>query len=163
MLENNSEVIEKIFVLKLTSLTNKDQKWILKKLKKKNKNLSRLIQSKLSQAKSFNLSGEEFDHIFNSLNLDRYFEKNDLDKKIDILNYRLNEYADKLMNDLEFYDLVLFLYCDDSLQIKKTIIKEIISSEYFVSTPIDIKVKKNDKINAQLINYLYSKYLEETY
>ena len=105
---NNSTIIEKIFVLKLASLSGNDQKWILKNIKKKDKILHKRIQGKLYEAKIFKLDNDDFDNIYDSLKLDKYFEKNDLDKKIDILNERLEEYEDELINDSEISDLILF-------------------------------------------------------
>lgn len=163
MLENNNTVIEKIFVLKLASLSNKDQNWILKNLKKTNKNIHKQIQTKLHEAKEFNLNHVDFNNIYNSLNLDKYFEKNDLDKKIDVLNDKLEDYVDELTANTDVFGLLLFLYCDDALKVKQFIVKKIISSDYFISNKIDLKVVKNDKINTKLINYLHTKYIEKTH
>lgn len=163
MLENNNTVIEKIFMLKLASLSNKDQKWILKNLKRKSKNLHRQLQTKLYEAKAFDLDYGDFTNIYDALKLDKFFEKNDLDKKIDALNIRLDDYAEELLNSSEISDLVLFLYCDDALMMKEIIIKKIVGSDYFISNGVDLKVDRNDKINTKLINYLYSKYIEENY
>ena len=160
MLGNNNTVIEKIFVLKLASLSNKDQRWILKNIKKKDKNIHRRLQSKLHAAKVFDLDHGDFNNIYDSLELEKYFEKNDLDKKIDILNDRVADYTDELTNTVEMSELILFLYCDDALKIKQFIIKKIISSNYFTTNKVDLKVDKNDKINTKLINYLYLKYIE---
>lgn len=163
MLENNNTVIEKIFMLKLASLSNKDQKWILKNLKRKSKNLHRQLQTKLYEAKAFDLDYGDFTNIYDALKLDKFFEKNDLDKKIDALNIRLDDYAEELLNSSEISDLVLFLYCDDALMMKEIIIKKIVGSDYFISNGVDLKVDRNDKINTKLINYLYSKYIEENH
>ena len=76
MLGNNNTVIEKIFVLKLASLSNKDQRWILKNIKKKDKNIHRRLQSKLHAAKVFDLDHGDFNNIYDSLELEKYFEKN---------------------------------------------------------------------------------------
>ena len=70
------------------------------------------------------------------------------------------DYADELTNTVEMSELILFLYCDDALKIKQLIIKKIVSSNYFISNKVELKVSKNDKINTKLINYLYLKYIE---
>ena len=75
----------------------------------------------------------------------------------------MEEYVDELTANTDVFGLLLFLYCDDELKIKQFIVKKIISSDYFISNKIDLKVVKNDKINTKLINYLHKKYIEKNH
>ncbi len=155
MLEDNRFIIEKIHLLKLASLSSSDQKWVLGKLKKQNKPLLKLIHGKLAEAKRFNLTFSDFNDIYNDLNLERYFEKNEIELKIEAINSLDKSKYDKFVNQMTFSDLILFLQCDESLKIKKNIISRIKTTKEYINNNIELKLRQNDKINAKLINYLY--------
>lgn len=157
---NTNISIEKFHLLKLASLDSCDQKWVLKKLKKQNKVAFKAILQKISEARKFNLSFDDFNAISEELNLQSLFERNELDKKIDILNLLPKSKFDDLLSGLSYSDLMLFIRCYDALDIKKYIINKIRVSKEYVENKVDLNTIKNEKINACLIDYLFKHIVE---
>lgn len=159
MLADNKLKIEKIYLLKLASLPKRDQRWVIKKLKRHNKSAFKKIMNKLSGAKKFNLSYSDFEYIYEELNFSRLFDKNEIERRIDRLNLLPESIFENLLNDLSLSDLKLFIFCDDALEIKKSIILKIKLSSEYIANKFDLNLKSNKKISDCLINYLYEKFV----
>lgn len=160
MLADNKLKIEKIHLLKLASLSKPDQKWIIKKLKKQNKPAYKNIIDRISEVRKFDLSFDDFRDIYDELNFNQLFEKNEIEQRIDSLNLLPSSKFDHFLKSLSYSDLILFIYCDDFLDIKKVIVNKIKISSDYVADKIELKVNKNEKISDCLINYLFENLIE---
>lgn len=155
MLANIKTCIEKVYLLKFVSLSKRDQKWVIRKLKKNNKPAYDRVIKSLIKMKKFKLSFQDFNDIYTNMNFNKYFVVDEQDKKINYLNAQQDVLAERIIPGLSYSDMKLFVFCDNKLTVKKIILEKLKTSPEYTKNKFDLTPGKNEKINTSLISYLY--------
>lgn len=152
--------LQKYHLLKLSSLDKSDRKWVLKNLKKRNKPAYKSVLKNISLVSRFKVSLSQFNEISDDLELHKYLEKSEVDKKIDILNKLPPLKNSDVIKDLSFFELSLFVWCDDRLSIKQDAIKKLRRSEEYMRNKFDLNAGKNERVNSTLVDFLFGELIE---
>lgn len=150
--QNNSAAIECILALKMLRLSNNDRKWVLKRLPRQHANMLK------KRIKAINISAIDddiYNEIYKSLNLDFYFQKSDIDEKIEFLNNMPISDVNRYINNQPEASLKMMLLCRDKISWIGHIIPRIKISKDELNEFVNTNRNNKERIVDSTISFLY--------
>lgn len=128
-------------------MQDRDQKWILKNIKKDSKQTYLQIKRYLADLKNMQINSVDVTEIYKDLSVGKYFEENLDEIKVEKINLSGESVHDKLLNGLSSYDLAMFAFVNSALKLKQHALAKLTADqndnyrfskeEDFISAPIN--------------------------
>ncbi len=153
MLHKNECAIANIFALKLSTLSRKDKRWILKRLPKQQSDKLSVLINSISRLP---INDDIYDQLSSELNFDGYFQQSKIEIMLDELNRMDSTSINSFLDSTDESVMKVMLLSGYALSWKKEMLNRLDMTEEDYETYLEENGTTNEKILAVIILYIHN-------